>query len=85
MGGDEFAVIFPQTAAAAASVVRDRIVHAIRQTPAPLGEHQIKLSLSIGIASLPGDATESDALIAAADSAMYQVKQASRSLQALVI
>jgi diguanylate cyclase (GGDEF)-like protein len=85
LGGDEFAVILPQTDAAAASVVRDRIVHTIRQTPAPLGEHRIKLSLSVGIASLPGDANESDALIAAADFAMYQVKQASRSLPALVL
>ena len=84
LGGDEFAVILPQTDAAAAPFVRDRILHTIAQTPLPLGERQIKLSLSIGIASLPDDATESEALIAFADSAMYRVKQASRSPQALV-
>ena len=84
LGGDEFAVILPQTDAAAAPFVRDRILHTIAQTPLPLGERQIKLSLSIGIASLPDDATESEALIAFADSEMYRVKQASRSPQALV-
>jgi diguanylate cyclase (GGDEF)-like protein len=84
LGGDEFAVILPHTDAAAAPVVRDRILQAIAQTPLPLGERQVRLSLSIGIASLPDDATESEALIAVADAAMYRVKQASRSQPALV-
>jgi len=84
LGGDEFAVILPHSDATAAPVVRDRILQDIAQTPLPLGEHQITLSLSIGIASLPDDATEIEALIACADSAMYRVKQASRFQQALV-
>jgi diguanylate cyclase (GGDEF)-like protein len=84
LGGDEFAVILPHADAAAAAVVRDRILNAIVQSPVPVGSGQLTLSLSIGIANLPDDATVSEGLIAAADSDMYRVKQASRSLQSLV-
>ena len=84
LGGDEFAVILPHTDAAAAEVVRDRILHCMARTPVPAAAHQLVLSLSIGIANLPEDAADCAALMAAADSAMYLVKQASRAVQALV-
>ena len=84
LGGDEFAVILPHTAASAAQVVRDRILHSIAQTPVPIGQHQLILDLSIGIANLPDDATGSEELLAAADAAMYRIKQKSRSQPASV-
>jgi diguanylate cyclase (GGDEF)-like protein len=83
LGGDEFGVILPHTDAAAAPLVRDRILHAIAQTPVRIGPQQITLGLRIGFASLPDHATDSESLMAAADSAMYLVKQASRSQQVL--
>jgi diguanylate cyclase (GGDEF)-like protein len=84
LGGDEFAVVLPHADAAATVVVRDRILHSLAATPVPLDGGLLTLSLSIGIASLPDDATASEGLIAAADSDMYRVKQASRSQQSLV-
>jgi diguanylate cyclase len=84
LGGDEFSVILPHADAAAALVVRDRILHSLAATPVPVDGGRLTLSLSIGIASLPDDATESEGLIAAADSAMYRAKQAARSQQSLV-
>ncbi len=84
LGGDEFGVILPHTDASTAPVVRDRILHTIAQTPVRIGPQQIALGLSIGVASIPDQATDTESLMAAADSAMYQVKQESRSQQALV-
>jgi diguanylate cyclase len=84
LGGDEFAVILPHADVGAAQVVRDRILHGIAQAPISVGQHQVIIGLSIGIANLPGDGTDSRSLIAAADSAMYCTKQASRATQALV-
>jgi diguanylate cyclase (GGDEF)-like protein len=84
LGGDEFAVILPDANTASAEAVRDRILHGMAQTPVHTGRHQLIISLSIGIANLPEQASDSRGLIAAADSAMYLVKQTTRSPQALV-
>jgi diguanylate cyclase (GGDEF)-like protein len=84
LGGDEFSIILPHAEAPAAEVVRDRILQVLAGTPLPVDGGRLTLSLSIGIASLPDDATASEGLIAAADSDMYRVKQASRSQQSLV-
>jgi len=84
LGGDEFAVILPHTDSAAAAVVRERILTAASQTMVPIGERAVRLSLSIGTATLGADASDAERLIAAADADMYRVKQASRSGQPLV-
>jgi diguanylate cyclase (GGDEF)-like protein len=77
IGGDEFAVILPHTSADAAAVVRDRIIQDSARTSLLIGDHELGLSLSIGTASLTTE-TNASALVAAADSDMYRVKQASR-------
>ncbi|HEX5230341.1 MAG TPA: diguanylate cyclase [Bryobacteraceae bacterium] len=79
LGGDEFGVILPHSDPTAAAVVLDRIQHQIAQTAVPTGTGALKISLSIGSATLPNDVTTAEDLIAAADAAMYQAKQASRS------
>jgi diguanylate cyclase (GGDEF)-like protein len=79
IGGDEFAVILPHTDASSAKVVRDRILRRIARIQATAGGEEFGISLSIGIATLPGDADDAEALIAAADSAMYRAKAASRN------
>jgi diguanylate cyclase (GGDEF)-like protein len=80
LGGDEFAVILPHADAAAAEVVRDRIQRQMAVTTVPYENGELQVSLSIGNASMPDDAGDAASLIAAADAAMYQSKQASRSL-----
>jgi diguanylate cyclase (GGDEF)-like protein len=77
IGGDEFAVILPHTSAAAAAVVRDRILKDSARTSLLIGGHELGLSLSIGTASLMNE-TNASALVAAADADMYRVKQAGR-------
>jgi diguanylate cyclase (GGDEF)-like protein len=78
LGGDEFAIILPHSDAGAADVVRQRIRQNIAATAVPIADGELRIGLSIGVATLPGDADTAGALVAAADAAMYQVKQASR-------
>jgi diguanylate cyclase (GGDEF)-like protein len=78
LGGDEFGIILPHSDANAAEVVRRRIQYQIARTLVPMANGEVRIGLSIGVATLPGDASNTAGLIAAADAAMYQVKQASR-------
>ena len=75
-GGDEFAVILPDTDAAEAAVVGERILEAFRDHPY-VGEQRgpVPIAVSIGQASSPEDGRSPTDLIAAADHALYQVKR----------
>ncbi len=68
-GGDEFAVILPETGAEAAQQAAERICHSIANDG--MGP---TLSVSIGVAVYPRDGERIEALLRAADVAMYAVK-----------
>jgi diguanylate cyclase (GGDEF)-like protein len=74
-GGDEFAVILPDTgrdgAIMVAERIRDRIAAHSFLTSDQLNVH---LTASVGIATLPDVASSADELVQAADRAMYKVK-----------
>jgi diguanylate cyclase (GGDEF)-like protein len=74
IGGDEFTVVLNQLETAeSAGVVAQRIVDALRQ-PFSIEGQEITVSLSIGIALAPGDASDASGLLKAADTAMYYAK-----------
>ena len=70
-GGDEFALLMPGTSVEAALIVADRIRHLVESQNVA----RIPLTLSIGIAACPEDATTLSALIDLADEAMYRAKE----------
>jgi diguanylate cyclase (GGDEF)-like protein len=76
-GGDEFAVILPETGPTQALVVARRIRKAVREHTAamPLPGTAECLAVSIGISSYPSLASSKEELIAQADEAMYRAKQ----------
>jgi diguanylate cyclase (GGDEF)-like protein len=80
-GGEEFAVILPETSIYDATVIAERIRKNVAEFPfehyetQPLGF----LSVSIGIAGFPRDATNDVELIQHADSALYAAKDANRN------
>jgi diguanylate cyclase (GGDEF)-like protein len=75
-GGDEFALILPETDAEDARHAADRILEAFRDRPF-VGEQRgpVPIAASIGIATFPADGRTGTELIAAADAALYQVKR----------
>ena len=75
-GGDEFAIILPETNAAEARRAAERILEAFRDR-AFVGEHRgpVPIGASIGAATFPADGRTGTELIAAADHALYRVKR----------
>jgi diguanylate cyclase (GGDEF)-like protein len=68
-GGDEFALILPETDAAAARQVGERVAARLAaETEKP------PLSVSMGVAVYPGDGDSVDSLLAAADRVLYEAK-----------
>ena len=63
---DGFAVIFPGAGPEVAERCARRVVNTMRQRPFLLGEHLFRISLSGGIATLPGDAANEVTLVARA-------------------
>jgi diguanylate cyclase (GGDEF)-like protein len=85
-GGDEFALVLPDTGAEGAYAVGERIRERIAEHKflAGIGLN-LHLTASVGVATLPDVAASADELVQAADSAMYQVKDRGKNgIQAAV-
>jgi diguanylate cyclase (GGDEF)-like protein len=75
-GGEEMAVILPQTSVPDALSVADRLRQAVMKRPDPRG---IQVTVSIGVAVYPHHATTANDLIQCADAAMYLAKKAGKN------
>ena len=71
-GGDEFALVLPGVDAASAMAIGDRVRQAVARLTAQDAE---PVTISVGVATLPGDAADKNELIAGADTALYYGKQ----------
>jgi diguanylate cyclase (GGDEF)-like protein/excisionase family DNA binding protein len=71
-GGDEFALVLPGVDAANAMTIGDRVRRAVARLTAQDAE---PVTISVGVATLPGDAADKNDLIAGADTALYYGKQ----------
>lgn len=80
-GGEEFAVILPETTKDAAILLANRIRKTVANHPFPFRESQPLgiVSISVGISAFPIDAGESDAIIIKADNALYKAKSEGRN------
>lgn len=75
LAGDEFTIFFPEIAAIAeVERVARRIALAIAE-PFELSSHSVDIGASIGIATSPDHGSSIEALMRAADIAMYRAKQ----------
>lgn len=78
LGGDEFAVILPQTTAEGAIEVAKNALASLSQGKLTINGRTHKALASIGIALFPEHGNNVHDLLAAADLAMYQAKEAGR-------
>jgi diguanylate cyclase (GGDEF)-like protein len=75
-GGDEFAIILPETDADEARKAAGRILDAFRDRPfVSESRGPVPIGASIGVATFPSDGRTATELIAAADQALYHVKR----------
>lgn len=74
--GDEFLLLLPQTEGESALVVAERIRALIERDAREAG---MPGTVSLGVASLPRDATDAKSLLAAAGRAMYHSKQSGKN------
>ncbi|MHC1701225.1 MAG: diguanylate cyclase [Humidesulfovibrio sp.] len=74
-GGEEFAVILPQTTREEAVGVAERIRQAVqRHSIVFAGQHLPAITVSVGLACFPTDALDMASLVQRADLALYQAK-----------
>jgi predicted signal transduction protein with EAL and GGDEF domain len=77
VGGDEFVVIVLLDEPENAAMIAGRLIAALTQ-PFVLGTDQVEIGASVGIALYPRDGDSQEALLHAADTALYQAKQDER-------
>jgi diguanylate cyclase (GGDEF)-like protein len=78
-GGDEFAILMPETGEDAALTQADKLLRAFMATEFQMKDGQkLFVSASVGVATAPDDGATIHALIGAADMRMYAVKARGR-------
>lgn len=78
-GGEEFVAVLPGVTEQVALERADQLRHAFAATPTLFGQSQIAATSSFGVATFPAGGRTGEALIAAADGAMYAAKDAGRN------
>ncbi|MET7243584.1 EAL domain-containing protein [Methylobacterium sp. EM32] len=78
LGGDEFALLVPRAGDRAALEAMAQAIAEAVLAPFEIGSHQIRCSVSIGIAVGPQDGASADDILIAADLALYAVKAGKR-------
>jgi len=81
-GGEEIAIIAPETTVKVAHVLGERLRHTIEKTvlvPATKSHPDLTVTVSIGIAGLGKDSLKNEDFIQCADQALYQAKDEGRN------
>ena len=78
-GGEEFALLMPQTGKETAVRVADRVRRELEARGVSVDGQRIEMTVSGGIASYGLDGQDWDALLTAADDALYEAKNAGRN------
>ncbi|HET7826535.1 MAG TPA: diguanylate cyclase [Anaeromyxobacter sp.] len=79
-GGDEFVLLLPHTTADEGRVLAERICARLKETALEISDRRISIGASFGVACLPEDGPDgaADALVRAADDALYRAKRGGR-------
>ncbi len=78
-GGEEFVVLLPASDQRQAVVLAERIRQDIERLQLRHGDLPVALTISLGVATLGSTCASAEALLAAADAALYAAKHAGRN------
>jgi diguanylate cyclase (GGDEF)-like protein len=80
-GGEEMAVVLPQTDALGAAQLAERMREAVEDLRVPRvdGDGYLAVTASFGVAAIPYSAADKESLIAAADAALYRAKRGGKN------
>jgi len=79
IGGEEFAIVLPETAASAAYELIERLRSEINLNPSIVGEEKLTYSASFGIAEDNEKCASFEQLLSNADEALYRAKQTGKN------
>lgn len=79
LGGEEFLVLLPGCDAAAARGVGERMREAVSRQTSAVGPEPVRVTVSVGVAVTLNGSGSPDALIEAADAALYRAKEGGRN------
>jgi diguanylate cyclase (GGDEF)-like protein len=80
-GGEELAVVLPQTDSEGAALLAERMREAIERLRVPRvgGGESLRVTASFGVAAVPESAADEEELVAAADAALYRAKRSGKN------
>ena len=79
VGGEEFAILLPSIDLEGAEMVAERLRRTVAGLSPVSDGTAIPVTISLGVAQIDGDARAFDALLKAADAALYSAKQGGRN------
>lgn len=85
MGGEEFAILLPDTPVSAGILTAERVRQAIETLEIPFETGPIQFTVSAGVAQLDSTQGSWEAMMRSADAAMYEAKEKGRNLVAFQV
>lgn len=79
LGGEEFALVFPETDLAGASIACERLHANIQAAEISINHSKISMTVSIGLAIISQEVSDGPALLKRADDLLYVAKESGRN------
>jgi diguanylate cyclase (GGDEF)-like protein len=83
MGGEEFAILLPETPVSAGILTAERVRQSIEALEIPFDTGPIQLTVSAGVAQLDSERGGWEDMMRRADAAMYEAKEHGRNSVAI--